>query len=137
MAVDVHNRTKKNLCGYLAGRTLKALLLNGYVDDPDHNFVSDVSATEIAGNGYARQTLGSLVASQDDSTNRGALDCADIAFGAVGPGGGQPVTTLVVYDDAGGADSAREVVAVYDCAVTLDGDTFTAIINAAGLLIVS
>lgn len=136
MAFTASNRQKKNFCQQLASKTLKAALLNVYTPNPDHNFVSQLT-NEISGNGYARATLGSLVAAQDDTNNRGSLDCADITFGAVGPATGQATTHLAVFDDAGGADSARELVTVYDCVAVLNGGTFTVTIHANGLLTVS
>jgi hypothetical protein len=136
MSVVVSNRQKKNFCSQLAAKTLKAALLNVYTPNPDHNFVSELT-NEIVGNGYARATLGSVVASQDDTNNWGKLTSATVAFGAVGPVGGQAITHLVVFDDAGGADAARELVAAYTCVATLNGGTFSATIHANGLLTVS
>lgn len=137
MAVTVYNRAKYKCANYLAGLTLKAMLVNVYTPNADHNVVSDVSATEISGNGYARTALTSIAASQDNTNDWGKLTSATIAFGAVGPGGGQAITHLIVYDDAGGADASRDVIAVYDCVATLNGGTFSATIAANGLCTLS
>jgi hypothetical protein len=134
MAVTIYNRAKYNWLNAYASKPLYALILNTYTPNPDHHTVSDVSGTEIAGNGYARTALGSIAASQDDTNDWGKLTAANIAFGAVGPGGGQAITHLVVYDNTNGTDATRDLVAVYDCSATLNGGTFTANINANGLL---
>jgi len=134
MSVTVYNRAKYKAANYLAGLPLYALLLNVYTPNADHHTVSDISSTEISGNGYARTALGSIAASQDDTNDWGKLTSASISFGAVGPGGGQAITHLVVYDNTNGTDATRDLIAVYDCSATLNGGTFTATINANGLL---
>jgi hypothetical protein len=136
VSVTIANRQKKNFCSQLAAKTLKAALLNSYTPNSDHNFVSDLT-NEISGNGYARVALTSIVASQDDTNDWGKLTSATIDFGAVGPAAGQAVTHLAVFDDAGGSDAARELVAVYTCVATLNSGNFSATIPANGLLTIA
>lgn len=51
-------------------QTFRCLLTTGgYVPDPDHNFVSDVT-NELAGGGYARQDIAGRTVTEDDANDR-------------------------------------------------------------------
>ena len=138
MAVTVVDRAKKKCTSYLAGLTLKAMLVNVLTPNAGtQHVVSDVSGTEISGNGYARVALTSLASSEDNTNHWGKLTSATISFGAVGPVSGQAITHLIVYDDAGGADSARDIIAIYDCVASLNSGSFSCTVDANGLLTLS
>src|SRR3990170_6844676 len=78
--------------------TIKVLLINSaYVYDPDHSFVSDVVANEVAG--ATRQTLGTKTVTKDDVNNRSVFDGANSTFPAVAAG--PTVGGAIVFYDTG------------------------------------
>tara|TARA_R110000824_G_scaffold54028_1_gene149047 strand:+ start:10504 stop:10947 length:444 start_codon:yes stop_codon:yes gene_type:complete len=82
----------------------------GYVYDPDHNFVSDLS-NELAGGGYARVTaLGGRTITEDDANDRVGYDALDATFTTLGAGAGTP-TQAIVFNNTPGVDTAKELIA--------------------------
>lgn len=83
-------------------------------------FVSDITGTnaEVTGTGYARQTLASQTVAFDGSTDATDFSFANITFpqNAAGFSNGRYV---VIFKDAGGADSANPVIGVFDPGATL------------------
>lgn len=94
-----------------AGQTLTANFAGAL--DPDVNFVSDLLGivTEISGGSYARQTLGSVVPTEDDVNNRVNIDAANVTFSAVASG--QHLIGVWI-EGPGGSDAARPVLGVYE-----------------------
>src|SRR5262245_22259185 len=70
--------------------SLKILILStsvSYTFNKDHDFVSDVSASEASGGGYSggfsgsgRKTLSSATVTLDDTNDRIVLDAADVSW---------------------------------------------------------
>jgi hypothetical protein len=95
---------------------------------PDINFISDMEAhadfAELTGAaGYARVALTSVAATEDDTNDRSNIDSADVAFGALGTGGTIVGAWIYKYN---AADSAAEVIAIYDLTSTpTNGGTVT------------
>lgn len=95
------NRRLTN-AGALASATLRMLLLRStgsYSFNPDHDYVADLfsnGGVEITVASYARQTLGSLVTTLDDTNNRNLFDAANPSFGSLETG--QTVSALVIYE---------------------------------------
>ncbi len=91
MAETVFNRAKID---WLNGDTdwiadtIRTLLVSGVITiDPDDVFVSDFIAAgaqvELTDASYARQTLGTKVVTQNDASDRGEADAANIDYGAL------------------------------------------------------
>lgn len=116
---DVYNRGKLTLIDGTLGATGwttggadigVALVEAGYVYDPDHNFVSDLT-NELAGGGYARVTgLGGRTFTEDDANDRVVLDADDATFSALGAAAGTP-TQAIVFNNAPALDTAKELLA--------------------------
>jgi hypothetical protein len=97
---------------------------------------ADANTAEVTNSGYARKTLanGALTITTDDSGDLQSVDCADQVWAAVTAG--DAWTDLVLAydsDTTSGADSAVIPIACYDFAVTPNGGSITAQINASGL----
>lgn len=123
MANGVYNREKRNLANGTsnlaeAGLDLRVMLVNtGYTFNPDHNFVDNSGAgdpidQEITVGGYARQALANQTVTQDDTNDFAYLDADDAVFTALASG--QTIGGAIVFDNAGGADTARFLIAFYD-----------------------
>ena len=89
MANQVYNIALKKLAdGLLAFATadIRVLLVKvGYVFNPDHDFVADLTpgSNELTVAGYARQALGTQTTALDDTNDRATADAADPDFGAL------------------------------------------------------
>lgn len=112
--------------------TIKAMLVqSSYTPNKDHNFVSDVVASEISVSGYSRQTLASKTLTEDDTNDRVVYDAADPAFGSLAAG--QTIGGVVIFKDTG-ADGTSPLIFFNDTADTAtNGNTVTFQIDAAGL----
>lgn len=102
---------------------------------PDINFISDMEAhadfAELTASGYTRQALTSEAATEDDTNDRANIDSDNVAFGAISSG--ETIVGAFIFDQAGGADSARPVIAIYDLTSTpTNGGTIT--VNIADFL---
>lgn len=95
------------------------------------------SVAEVTNSGYSRLVLDdtdvSAVAA-DDTNNRMDIDFADFAFGAITAGDAW-TDVLVGYDsDSTGGTDANIIPCLWaDFAITPDGSTVTATLNASGL----
>jgi hypothetical protein len=95
-------------------------------------YVSDVTGTnaEVTGTGYSRQTLASVTVSFDGTaTNLVDFSYGNITFGqnAAGFSNGR---YLVFFKDAGGADSANPVFAIFDPDTTFSAVSGDVIISS-------
>lgn len=117
----------------LDGDSLKLLLVTtAYTADKDHDFVNDVSGSEVSVSGYARQTLASKTVTADNTNDRGVFDAADVSFSALTAG--QTIGGAVIFEDRGGADSANPVICFIDLADTAtNGATLTITWSANGI----
>jgi len=102
--------------------TIKVMLVgSGYTPNQDtHDFINDVSAQEITGEGYTAggATLGTKTVTQDDTNNRAVFDAANVvwanstitAYGAVFyKDSGDPATSPVLfYKDFGGVEESAD-----------------------------
>lgn len=78
----------------LLADTIKVILVNNtYVFDADHNFVSQVSSTELSGTGYAagfagsgRKTLAGKAVNEVDASDYAAFDANDVTWVAINAG---------------------------------------------------
>ena len=78
----------------LLADTIKVLLVGtAYTPDKDHQFISDVSGSELSGTGYTggfggsgRKTLASKAIGKSDSTDKTYFDAADLTWTAINAG---------------------------------------------------
>jgi len=128
MATTVTNRTKGNIVkAYFGTFTAPAswhlLLLGGTTPGslaasvPDLNTVADLlavgSVQELVATNYARATLDTGAATEDDTDDRGELDFADEVFASLGGATNDTIKALAVYE-FGASDAARNLVLVQD-----------------------
>jgi hypothetical protein len=139
MANLVYNRGKTRLgtgATVWTTSTIKALLLKSTATpNADDNFVADAisGSLEISTTGYARVTMTSPTATEDDTNDRLSLDCADVAFGAVGDSS-QTAGWLVFYHEVTN-DADSPLLFALDLADTvLNGSAFTVTISADGAI---
>ena len=112
----------------LAADTIKVLLLGtGYTPNKDHQFVSDVVASELSGTGYTggfggsgRKTLASKALAKSDTTDKAYFDAADVTWSAINAG---TIGYAVVFKEIT-SDALSPVIANVDVAdiVTNGGD---------------
>ena len=121
MANGVYNRGKFLLAGAgldLDTADLRLMLVNAtYTFDNNHNFIDNAGAGdpidhEISVGGYARQALTTKTITEDDTNDFAYLDADDAVFTALVAG--QTIGGAILFDNAGGADTARAVIAFYD-----------------------
>jgi len=112
----------------LAADTIKVMLLGtGYTPNKDHQFVSDVVASELSGTGYVggfggagRKTLASKTLNKSDATDKFFFDAADPTWVAINAG---TIGYAAVFKE-GASDALSPVIASVDVAdiVTNGGD---------------
>lgn len=114
MAETVTNRGKYRALNALAGASdLRMLVIVGTqtgVNSPDLNTVADLDAVSGVSIHTQRVALTSETVTQDDGNDRAALDSANVTFAAAP---GVTAQGVAVYDEGGGADSGRDLIAVY------------------------
>lgn len=82
----------------------------------DYNFISDLEAAagvnEAAASGYARTNVGTVAISEDDTNNRVNITYNSGSAITLGTSvaAGETWTMVACFDNAGGADSARELI---------------------------
>lgn len=114
MANGVYNRGKYLFAsgGITTSTDLRTLLVNSaYTFADTHNFVSDVSSSEISVSGYSRYDHSSVTITEDDTNDFAYLDLDDATFTSLVAG--QTIGGAVLYK-YNAADSAAEVIAFYD-----------------------
>ena len=133
--VNKYNNASKRISSdcNLETDTLKmALLTSSYTPSASHAVLADLT-NEVSGNGYSRQTLGSVTLTQSSGTT--TLDCADISFTA--SGGDIVARYWVIFDDTPTGDPLLLYGLLDDSPADItivDGDTATYTINALGVL---
>jgi len=145
MANGVYNRAKFLLAGAgldLDTADLRLMLVNtGYTFDNNHNFIDNAGAgdpidQEITVGGYARVALTTKTLTEDDTNDMAYLDADDVVFTALAAG--QTIGGAILFDNAGGADTARIVIAFYDLVDTAtNGGNVTvqwAVVASGGVL---
>lgn len=126
MASAAYNRGKSivSKSQWEAGNLRCMLVKTGFSFDNNHDFVSDISANEATVSGYARQTPANATATVDDTNDRVDFTFDDVAYGALAAG--ETILGMVVFDNVGGADSARQLIAFIDVPDTpTNGGTIT------------
>lgn len=99
--------------------------------------LADANTAEVANTGYSRIVLDqddTSALSPDDANDRMDIDLADFAFGAITDDDVDWTDLLICYDSdsTGGTDANIIPLTCHDFAVTIDGSSVTAQLNAAG-----
>jgi len=135
MATTVYNQGLDELRNFTSV-SFKALLLKGagYVVNRDHDFVAALTpaANEVAGAGYARQSLATKTRVIDDALDRITYDCVDLDFGSIAVG--ETVTGVVVFRFVTN-DADSVLIGYYPIgSVPTNGNPFLVSIDPTGLL---
>lgn len=80
------------------------------VTNPDLHTVADLDAVASVAIHSERIALTSITTTEDDTNDRAALDSADVTFAAAP---GVTAQGVAIYDNTGGVDSSRDLIAVY------------------------
>lgn len=99
--------------------------------------IADANTVEAANTGYARIVLTDADLSgqtPDDANDRSDFDFPDLEFGAITDDDVDWTDILICYDPdtTGGTDANIIPLTCHDFAVTIDGSSITAQLNAAG-----
>ncbi len=115
--------------------TIRVMLVNASATyNRTHDFVNDLTANELSGGSYARQTLGSKT-SADNGTDKWIFDAADAIFTAVA--GGQTAGAAIVYKFITN-DAASPILAFVDGVdVVANGGDITVQFAATGIFYIS
>lgn len=95
---SVYNRGKFLLGNglNLATADLRVVLVtSGYVFNADHNFLSDVIASELAGGNYVRKSLASKTWTENDAADRADFDAADTVWISLLALAGTPAAAII------------------------------------------
>lgn len=130
----VYNVGKKKLVdGSVAGGTVKQLLVEttgAAGRNPDlatvTAFLAASGVAELTATGYARQSVGTVTYTQDDTNDRVNIDSPDVSYGALGDGAGGDTVVAVLEYLEGASDSLRFPISYHEPASqALNGGTFT------------
>lgn len=116
MSATAYNRGKYlALTGAITtSADLRVLLVApGYTFNPDHNFVSEVSAYELTGAGYSRQALANKSVTEDDAGDFAYLDADDASWASIASG--ETIGGAIVYL-YNASDAAAQLLSFYDLA---------------------
>ncbi len=109
--------------------------LAAHTNVPDLDTVAGMEAhadfAELTAGGYGRVALTSEAATEDDANDRANIDSDNVTFSAISTG--ETIVGAFIFDNAGGADASRNLIAIYDLTSTpTNGGTVT--INVADFL---
>lgn len=130
--------------------TIKMLLVStatAYTYDPDHEFVDAGGANDIIDaeanvtnytrgyGGAGRKTLASKTMTNNDTSNRVELDCADVTWTALGGASNQTLAAAVVLKEGAANDTTSRMFAYLDFTDTAtNGGDITVQIATNGFL---
>lgn len=126
MANGVYNRGfyvfgRDFVSGSTASAVRVMLVSTGYTFSGAHNTVDDGSTSdpasyEIAVSGYARHSLASLVAFEDDTNTMAGIDASDATFTALAAGATIGGAVSYRYSTSGGttSDTGQDLISFYD-----------------------
>jgi len=138
MAAAWYNKGKEQMANggfdFLTSTMVALLVDDGHTLSVDDDFISTISADELAGTGYSRQTLASKAVNLNDTDDRAELDCGDVAYGALDADNGTVRAMVVAYNS--GADATSPLLFYIDFTegdIPMNGATFTVNIDSVGL----
>lgn len=113
MASNIYNKGLLKLVDgtvdYLTDNIAILLTDNTYTFNVSHEFVSDVSASEVSGAGYSRKTIASKTITLAD--NVVTFDCGDITYTAMSTT--EDLASAIFYKETG-TDNASSLVVHID-----------------------
>lgn len=140
MASGYYTDFKRRMWDYIingtTARTMKLMLVNGYVPDFDAHIYKSSVTSEASGAGYTAGglALSGLTLSADVINHRGALDVADPALN----NSTITATGAVIYIDTGAAGTSPLVAHLdFGGAIVSTANQFIITVNALGLFTVS
>lgn len=99
---------------------------------PDINFITDMEAhadyAELTASGYVRITLPGAASTENDASDYASIAFTAAVFAAISAG--ETIVGAFIYKDTGGADTTREVIAIYDISPSIPTNGSTVTINA-------
>lgn len=114
------------------------LVGTGYTPNRDHDFVADVSASEIATTNYVRLALTGEVTTLDDANDRVLMDADDALWTALGPAtGGPAVLAAIVFRQTGSDATAPIWFYMNGATTTVNGSNFTYQWASTGLAVLT
>lgn len=127
----------------LLADTIKVLLIGtAYTPDKDHQFISDVSGSELSGTGYTggfggsgRKALASKAIGKSDASDKAYFDAADLTWTAINAG---TVGYLVLAKEITN-DGASPIICCIDVSpdVATNGGDYTVQWHADGIFTLS
>lgn len=120
----------------LTTSTLRMMLLIGnHAENPDDEFVSDISADEATHASYGRVTLTTVAVTDDDANNRAEVSFDNVTFSTLDA---TTATEAVAYQRVGADDTTPAddvLIALWDIADTAaDGSDFTLQVGSEGAI---
>ena len=107
MASGTYNRGRKDIISgtiNLTSDTLRAMLVkSSYTFDPDVDFVSDISSSEVGVSGYSRADVTTKAFTELDATDRVKFSSDGFTFSSLAAG--ETVGGIVFYRQVGGSDA--------------------------------
>jgi hypothetical protein len=111
-------------------------------DNPDHDFVSDIVASEFSGTNYTgafggagRVALANRAATADLTNDRAEFDFDDVTWTSLGGGGTPPSVVFAVIVREITSDAASNLISAHDIADTVtNGTNFTLQVGSEGAL---
>jgi hypothetical protein len=135
MADAVYNSGKGNIAEPLNFGMM--LVKSTYSFDPDHDRISDIVASECDFSNYTRKLLTGEIETIDNANDRVEYDANNpTVWTSAGNGTNNTIGGAVLYDETGGTDATRVLLAYYDTGfpVTTDGNDLSIVIHAQGLI---
>jgi len=141
MASAVYNEGAHRLTPGVTGSiswssdTIKILLVtSSYTLDKDHDFVNDVTASEVNPTNYSRKTLASKTITKDNATDRVKFDAADPVWTSLGGASNATIAAAIVYKEVTD-DTDSPLICKIDLisSFTTNGSDFTFQFDANGL----
>jgi hypothetical protein len=124
----------------LSGDTLKFMLVSSvYVPDLDHATVSQVSADEISGTGYAagfggagRKEMTGKAFLTNNVTNRASLDCDNPSWPAISAG---TIGAIVIIKEVTNDGDSLPIAYIDVANFATTGATYTHVVPAEGIIV--
>jgi len=117
---------------WASGDVRVLLVTSSYTFDPEHNDVADIT-NELSGGNYARLVIGNKVRTKNTTDHRIQYTADPAIFPLLGLAAGTP-TKIVFFDQAGGADANRELLAAMTLTGTAPNGTDYTVVFPSGLV---
>lgn len=125
MANLAYDKGKKALIDWLITQDVRVgLFTSSYTPAVNDDFLNNITANELSVAGYARQTLASMAATQDDANTRAYFTANNNVWASLTAG--QTIGWAVTYINTG-VDSTSKLIGAYQItpATPTNGSSFT------------